>query len=122
MYILTRDFLRPLRNKTVTVTADLVNVHYKNKLDANSTYKLNVGILLKNVIINGESTDHIWLYERNKYYEIYKELIGERVKFKGVVSPYIKNKDGIYQEDYGIERKGSIMPEAVFDKEKPAKK
>ncbi|MBF0795244.1 hypothetical protein [Mammaliicoccus lentus] len=119
---MTRDFLRPLRNKTVTVTADLVNVYYKSKFDANSTYKLNVGVLLKNVIINGEYTDHIWLYERNKYYDIYKELIGERVKFKGVVSPYVKNKDGIYQEDYGIERKSSIMPEEVFDREKPSKK
>lgn len=119
---MTRDFLKPLRNKTVTVTGDLVNVYFKNKLDVNSTTKFNVGILLKNVIIDDKVTDHIWLFERNKHYDKCKSMIGERVKFKGVVNPYLKQKDGYYQEDYGIERKSNILLEETYDKEKPFKR
>ena len=117
-----RSELKSLKNRKVKVTATVEEVKYRSPLDLNDNGKLNVCILLKPITVDGIELDHVWIYKRNKYYDMFQSLIGEQIKFKANVVSYVKNKNGIYQEDYGIERKGSIMPEAVFDKEKPAKK
>ena len=72
--------------------------------------------------IGGEIIDHIWLQGRNKFYEEYKSLTGQTVKFKVKIKPYIKKKDFVYVEDYGIQRLSKIMSKEVYDEQKPFKK
>lgn len=110
-----RRILQPLKNKNVVVSGRVVNVVYKNKLDKNHTSKLNVKILLKDVIINGAEIDHIWLIERNKYFKAYSKAINKRVKFKGKVEPYLKVDGIIYKEDYGIKRESKMYMEEEYN-------
>lgn len=119
---MSRNQLKQFRNKNVTVQGVIRKVMYKNKLDYHSNTKLNVRILLKEVVISGVEVDHIWLYERNNYFDICEPMIGETVKFKGKVNPYVKKNDGLYQEDYGIQRLSSILPMETYDREKPFKR
>lgn len=119
---MSRNQLKQFRNKNVTVQGEIRKVMFKNKLDYDSSSKLNVRILLKNVVISGVEVDHIWLYERNNYYDICKPMMGETVKFKGKVNPYVKKRNGLYQEDYGVQRLSSILLSETYDKEKPFKR
>lgn len=112
-----RKILQPLKNKKAVVSGRIENVVYKNKLDKNHTSKINVNILLKEVIINGVEIDHIWLSERNKYYKEYRKAINKRIKFKGKVEPYIKKDGIIYKEDYGIKRESKIYLEADYNEQ-----
>ncbi|HCD4011219.1 TPA: hypothetical protein NBP31_001463, partial [Staphylococcus aureus] len=82
---MTRSALKPFKNKRVMVTGRIHRVLFKNYLDRHSTFKPNVRILLKDVIVSGVSIDHLWLYETNKYYALAMELIHQRVKFSANV-------------------------------------
>lgn len=117
-----REQLRKFKNQNVVLTGYLKCIKYRRYSDRFSKYKENVHILLKDVKINGEIIDHIWLQERNKFYEEYKYLTGQIVKFKVKIKPYIKKKNHIYIEDYGIERLSKIMSKEVYDEQKPFKK
>lgn len=117
-----RESLRKFKNQDVVVTGLLKSVKYRRYSDRFSKYKENVHILLKDVQINGETIDHVWLQERNRFYDDYKELTGNQVKFKAKIKPYIKKKDFIYSEDYGIQRLSKIMSKDVYDEQKPFKK
>lgn len=117
-----REQLKKFKNQDVVLTAKVKTVKYRRYVDRFSKYKKNVHILLKNVKINGEVIDHVWLQERNKFYEEYKPLIGQTVKFKVKIKPYIKKKDFVYVEDYGIQRLSKIMSKEVYDEQKPFKK
>lgn len=117
-----REQLRKFKNQDVVLTGELKSVKYRRYSDRFSKYKENVHILLKNVKINGEVIDHIWLQERNKFYEEYKSLTGQTVKFKVKIKPYIKKKNFVYVEDYGIQRLSKILSKEVYDKQKPFKK
>lgn len=110
-----RKVLQPLKNKKTVVSGRVKNVIYKNKLDKHHTSKLNVKILLKDVIINGVEIDHIWLLERNKYYKPYHKAINKRVKFKGKVEPYLKEDGIVYKEDYGIKRESKMYLEDEYN-------
>ncbi|MBM6508392.1 MULTISPECIES: hypothetical protein [Staphylococcus] len=117
-----REQLRKFKNQDVVLTGELKSVKYRRYSDRFSIYKENVHILLKNVKINGEIIDHIWLQERNKFYEEYKSLTGQTVKFKVKIKPYIKKKNFVYVEDYGIQRLSKILSKEVYDEQKPFKK
>lgn len=117
-----REQLKKFKNQDVVLTAEVKTVKYRRYADRFSKYKKNVHILLKNIKINGEFIDHIWLQERNKFYEEYKPLTGKTVKFKVKIKPYIKKKDFVYVEDYGIQRLSKIMSKEVYDEQKPFKK
>lgn len=117
-----REQLRKFKNQDVVLTAEVKSVKYRRYSDRFSKYKENVHILLKNVKINGEVIDHVWLQERNKFYEEYKHLTGQTVKFKVKIKPYIKKKNFVYIEDYGIQRLSKIMSKEVYDEQKPFKK
>lgn len=112
----TRDELQPLRNRKVSVTAVVEEVCYRSPLHANDNGKLNVCVLLKPVSVDGIELDHIWIYQRNKYYDMFQSLQGEEIKFKANVVSYVKNRNGIYKEDYGIEPVSKIMTKASYDK------
>ena len=117
-----REQLKKFKNQDVVLTAEVKTVKYRRYADRFSKYKKNVHIVLKNIKINGEFIDHIWLQERNKFYEEYKPLTGQTVKFKVKIKPYIKKKDFVYVEDYGIQRLSKIMSKEVYDEQKPFKK
>lgn len=117
-----REQLKKFKNQDVVLTAEVKTVKYRRYADRFSKYKKNVHILLKNIKINGEFIDHIWLQGRNKFYEEYKPLTGQTVKFKVKIKPYIKKKDFVYVEDYGIQRLSKIMSKEVYDEQKPFKK
>ncbi|MCG3399176.1 hypothetical protein [Staphylococcus massiliensis] len=104
-----RESLQPFRNKNITVTATVNNVFYQSQFNIQETFEPNVRILMTKVHIGGERIDHIWLYERNKYYKRFKSLIGKRVKFKATVVPYVKKRDGIFIEDYGIKPRDKVF-------------
>ncbi|MGD6773657.1 hypothetical protein [Staphylococcus simulans] len=89
-----RTALKPLLNKKVTVTGYIKEIEYKSMIDIDDPSKGNVSILLKPVSISGIEVDHIWLYERNKYYDDFQRLYGKDVKFKANVVAYVKNKKG----------------------------
>ncbi|GBY65895.1 MULTISPECIES: hypothetical protein [Staphylococcus] len=108
--------LKSLKNRKVKVTATVEEVKYRSPLDLNDNGKLNVCILLKPITVDGIELDHVWIYKRNKYYDMFQSLIGEQIKFKANVVSYIKNKNGIYQEDYGIEPISKIMTKTSYDK------
>ncbi|HAC5788983.1 TPA_asm: hypothetical protein GZX72_14245 [Listeria monocytogenes] len=110
-----RSDLKQYQNKTMTVSARVGKVFYRNKLEVNATYRPNVRVLLRDVEIGGLKYDHIWIYVRNKYYQKYLNLKGRRVKFKGTVVSYVKEKEGIFVEDYGIRPKSAIMPAKQFE-------
>ncbi|CFH41673.1 hypothetical protein [Staphylococcus aureus] len=111
-----RSELKSLKNRKVKVTATVEEVKYRSPLDLNDNGKLNVCILLKPITVDGIELDHVWIYKRNKYYDMFQSLIGEQIKFKANVVSYIKNKNGIYQEDYGIEPISKIMTKTSYDK------
>ncbi|MBL3398904.1 MULTISPECIES: hypothetical protein [Staphylococcus] len=117
-----REELKPFRNKSVVVTGRLEYIGYKNKLDRDLPYKRNVRILLKDVQINGISIDHLWLFERQKYFKIGFSLLYKRVKFRAIVVPYLKLGERFYIEDYGIQRKSSLMTEEEYNENKPFKR
>lgn len=108
--------LKSLKNRKVKVTATVEEVKYRSPLDLNDNGKLNVCILLKPITVDGIELDHVWIYKRNKYYDMFQSLIGEQIKFKANVVSYVKNKNGIYQEDYGIEPISKIMTKTSYDK------
>ncbi|EJQ7844726.1 hypothetical protein NZZ89_002503 [Staphylococcus pseudintermedius] len=112
----TREELQPLRNRKVMVTAVVDEVRYRTPLDIDDNGKLNVCILLKPASVDGIELDHIWIYQKNKYYDMFQSLKGEYIKFKANVVSYVKNKNGIYQEDYGIEPISKVMTKASYDK------
>ncbi|HDE8062663.1 TPA: hypothetical protein PD115_002492 [Staphylococcus aureus] len=111
-----RSELKSLKNRKVKVTAIVEEVKYRSPLDLNDNGKLNVCILLKPITVDGIELDHVWIYKRNKYYDMFQSLIGEQIKFKANVVSYVKNKNGIYQEDYGIEPISKIMTKTSYDK------
>lgn len=108
--------LKSLKNRKVKVTATVEGVKYRSPLDLNDNGKLNVCILLKPITVDGIELDHVWIYKRNKYYDMFQSLIGEQIKFKANVVSYVKNKNGVYQEDYGIEPISKIMTKTSYDK------
>ncbi|MFW3634614.1 hypothetical protein [Staphylococcus caprae] len=108
--------LKSLKNRKVKVTATVEEVKYRSPLDLNDNGKLNVCILLKPITVDGIELDHVWIYKRNKYYDMFQSLIGEQIKFKANVVSYVKNKNGVYQEDYGIEPISKIMTKTSYDK------
>lgn len=112
-----RKDLQPFKNKNVVVTGVVAHVCWKNPLDIDKEWKRNVKILLKEVMISGVEVDHIWLFERKKQFDSSKAMIGETVKFKAKVTPYVKQRDGIYVEDYGIERSSKLVLKSVYDTE-----
>lgn len=105
-----REQLRPFRNKNVVVTGRVEYVGYKNKLNRDIPYLRNV----KDVQINGAMIDHIWLFERQKYYDIAFSLLYKKVKFRAIVVPYLKVGEHCFKEDYGIQRKSRLMTEAEY--------
>ena len=111
-----RSELKSLKNRKVKVTATVEEVKYRGPLDLNDNGKLNVCILLKPLTVDGIELDHVWIYKRNKYYDMFQSLIGEQIKFKANVVSYVKNRNGIYQEDYGIEPISKIMTKTSYDK------
>lgn len=111
-----RKELKSLKNRKVKVTATVEEVKYRSPLDLNDNGKLNVCILLKPLTVDGIELDHVWIYKRNKYYDMFQSLIGEQIKFKANVVSYVKNRNGIYQEDYGIEPISKIMTKTSYDK------
>lgn len=111
-----RTALKPLLNKKVTVTGYIKEIDYKSMIDIDDPSKRNVSILLKPVSISGIEVDHIWLYERNKYYDDFQRLYGKDVKFKANVVAYVKNKKGVYVEDYGIKRLNTVMEKSEYNK------
>ncbi|MEX2936255.1 MULTISPECIES: hypothetical protein [Staphylococcus] len=111
-----RSELKSLKNRKVKVTATVEEVKYRSPLDLNDNGKLNVCILLKPLTVDGIELDHVWIYKRNKYYDMFQSLIGEQIKFKANVVSYVKNRNGIYQEDYGIEPISKIMTKTSYDK------
>ncbi|MEX2948720.1 hypothetical protein ABH521_007545 [Staphylococcus warneri] len=117
-----REQLRPFRNKNVVVTGRVEYIGYKNRLNRGISYLRNVKILLKDVQINGISIDHLWLFERQKYYKIGFSLLYKRVKFQATVVPYLKLGEHYYIEDYGIKRKSTLMTEAEYNENKPFKR
>lgn len=112
-----RDDLRQFKNRNVIASGIVACVCFKNRLDIEDNWKRNVKILLKNVVISGVEVDHVWLFERNKYYDMSQELIGQEVKFKAKVTPYMKQKEGIFIEDYGIERSSKLLLKEVYERE-----
>ncbi|MDG4944308.1 MULTISPECIES: hypothetical protein [Staphylococcus] len=110
-----RTQLEPFKNRKVIVTGVITAVDHKNKLDMSAPWKRNVRILLKHVSVSGIDVDHIWLYERERYFDRCRALIGEEVKFKAKVVPYVKARNGIYIENYGLERRTSIVSRAVYE-------
>ena len=108
--MMAREALKPLKNKRVTVTGRVAQVRYNHVLDKHQNNKPNVRILLKEVIVGGIYTDHLWLLEFNKYYDKAKDLLQQRVTFKAIVTPYMKKNEFYYSEDYGIERKSALIP------------
>lgn len=111
-----RSELKSLKNRKVKVTATVEEVKYRSPLDLNDNGKLNVCILLKPLTVDGIELDHVWIYKRNKYYDMFQSLIGEQIKFKANVVSYVKNRNGIYQEDYGIEPISKIMTKTSYDR------
>ncbi|WP_238663136.1 hypothetical protein [Staphylococcus felis] len=112
-----RDDLRQFKNRNVIASGIVACVCFKNRLDIEDNWKRNVKILLKNVVISGVEVDHVWLFERNKYYDMSQELIGQEVKFKAKVTPYMKQKEGVFIEDYGIERSSKLLLKEVYERE-----
>ncbi|NJH80622.1 hypothetical protein BUZ57_05635 [Staphylococcus hyicus] len=110
-----RKQLEPFKNRKVIVTGVITAVDRKNKLDLAAPWKRNVKILLKDVSVSGIHVDYIWLYERERYFERCQNMIGDEVKFKAKVVPYVKVRNGIYIENYGLERRTSIVPRAVYE-------
>ncbi|KOR13871.1 hypothetical protein AMC75_03015 [Staphylococcus carnosus] len=117
---MSRTELKPLLNKKATVTGVIKEVVLINQLDRYSTTKSNVKILLKDVTINGIETDHLWLHEKNKYYELAEDYLHQRVKFKAKLKKYVKTRNGIIKEDIGIKRKSAIIPEETYNEEMAA--
>ncbi|MFO3702631.1 hypothetical protein WER83_07040 [Staphylococcus felis] len=112
-----RDDLRQFKNRNVIASGIVACVCFKNRLYIEDNWKRNVKILLKNVVISGVEVDHVWLFERNKYYDMSQELIGQEVKFKAKVTPYMKQKEGVFIEDYGIERSSKLLLKEVYERE-----
>ncbi|EZV57614.1 hypothetical protein V074_02569 [Staphylococcus aureus 2010-60-1240-1] len=119
---MSRAQLKKFKNKNVTVKGIVTEVVLKNKLDIEKNSKFNVRVLLKQVVVSGVEVDHLWFIERNSYYDDYKDLMNQEVKFKGKVNAYVKNNNGFYQEDYAIERSSKLLPIEVYEREKPFKR
>lgn len=120
---MTRLSLKPFKNKRVIVSGRIQRVLYKNYLDRHSTFKPNVRILLKDVVVAGVSIDHLWLYETNKYYALAMELIYRRVKFSAHVVPYYKinRSNNLFVQDYGIKRKSKLISEENYNQNNQGK-
>ena len=120
---MSRNTLKSLKNKTVTITGIVRRVYHNEKLIGNRENKSKVKILLTDVVIGGIQIDHIWLYEPERYYDVAQYLLNEKVKFRGVVKPYAKQTElNIYSEDYGIERKSRMMQKELYNQLKSLNK
>lgn len=99
---MSRDSLKPLKNKTVTVTGRIENItlHPKVKIP---NRPINANILLKEVTIGGHDFDHVWVNAPKKYFHNQEPLLQQIVKFKAKVTPYVKHGQYGYVEDYGID-------------------
>ncbi|MEJ7429609.1 hypothetical protein [Staphylococcus warneri] len=103
-----REQLRPFRNKNVVVTGRVEYVGYKNKLNRDIPYLRNVKILLKDVQINGAMIDHIWLFERQKYYDIGFSLLYKKSKIQSNCSTLFKSGRTLFQRRLRYPTKKSI--------------
>lgn len=110
-----RKQLAPYKNRKVIVVGTITTVEHKSLLDIEIHWKRNVRILLKDVIVSGIEVDHLWLFERERYFERCQSMIGEEIKFKAKVIPYVKSRNGIYIESYGVERRTSIVSREVYE-------
>lgn len=117
-----RQALKQFKNIDVIVTGRVEHVMYRSRLNKGKRRVKNVRILLKDVMIAGQHYDHIWLYERNNYFNYATQLKGHNVKFKAKVVPYLKRSGDVYKEDYGIERQSRLLKANVYEQEKPFKK
>ncbi|PTG13036.1 hypothetical protein BU640_07300 [Staphylococcus chromogenes] len=77
----------------------------------------NVCLLLKNVTVSGIQVDHLWLYEHRNYYDDYLAMVGEEVRFKAKVVPYLKKRNGVFVENYGVERCSRIILREMYEKQ-----
>lgn len=106
-----RKQLEPFKNRKVIVLGTLVTVKRKSKLNP------NVCLLLKNVTVSGIQVDHLWLYEHRNYYDDYLAMVGEEVRFKAKVVPYLKKRNGVFVENYGVERCSRIILREMYEKQ-----
>lgn len=118
-----RERIKQFKNKKAIVAGRIDGVYYKSILDKYDHEKLNVKILLHDVEINGVRIDHVWLFERNKYYNIAQKNMGKRIKFKAKIESYLKRSTNgySYKEDYGIKREGKLYNEVDYNEQKPFK-
>ena len=106
-----RKQLESFKNRKVIVIGTLVTVKRKSKLNR------NVCLLLKNVTVSGICVDHLWLYEHRNYYDDYLGMVGEEVRFKAKVVHYLKKRNGIFVENYGVERCSRIILRKTYEKQ-----
>ena len=106
-----RKQLESFKNRKVIVWGTIDTVKRKSKLNR------NVLVLLKNVTVSGVHVDHLWLYEHQSYYDTILPMVGEVVRFKAKVVPYLKNRNGIFFENYGVERCSRMILRETYEKQ-----
>lgn len=109
-----RHELRPFLNRKMTIQGVITEVFLKHKLDVDEPHRRVVRVLLKKVKIGGVELDHLWLYERKKHFEYFQSLLHEEVKFRAIITPYVKKRNGIYIENYGIRKHSKVLPVEAY--------
>ena len=113
---MSRDSLKSLKNKTVTVTGQVEYITITPKIHIPNK-PIFSKILLTDVNIGGQYFDHGWVYAAKRYYHDQDPFLHQVVKFKSKVTPYVKHGQHGYVEDYGIDyvKSLSILPNTSIE-------
>lgn len=87
--MMPRDSLKPFRNRLVTVSGQVVLMHHGGRY-GRYPFHNNTRMLLRDLMIEGQPIDHIWLKVPQRYYNKRRRIINQRVKFKAKIVPYVK--------------------------------
>ena len=103
--MMPRDSLKPFRNRLVTVSGQVVLMHHGGRY-GRYPFHNNTRMLLRDLMIEGQPIDHIWLKVPQRYYNKRRRIINQRVKFKAKIVPYVKRYAWLYSRIWITKRSG----------------
>lgn len=105
--MMPRDSLKPFRNRLVTVSGQVVLMHHGGRY-GRYPFHNNTRMLLRDLMIEGQPIDHIWLKVPQRYYNKRRSIINQRVKFKAKIVPYVKKGMHGFIQEYGLQKRSGF--------------